>query len=361
MPSGLVDSGESRGLLFRLSLPGKTILGGPVPSPLLGEQLGTVAIPGFEPEGEVEIGYREIPGKYPDGTSYTLRVPFYRLMTLSSGQNGESNLLIGPRLAPPVFGLGLLEAVDEATIFARSDPEDRDGDGISGRPNFVINIETGDKQLGRFGWKANQPTLRQQVSAAFVNDIGITTRLHPEESLGESQREVLGNYVSGGSPELADRILDRVVLYQQTLAPPARRKVRDEEVMRGESLFRSCGCAACHIPEMKTSPSFPAVEELADQVIRPYTDLLLHDMGEGLADGRPDFEASGREWRTPPLWGIGLLESVNGHEFLLHDGRARGIEEAILWHGGEAEASRLLFEKMNASDRDALLSFLRSL
>ena len=361
MPAGEIESGESRGLLFRLSLPGETIRGGPVPSPLLGEQLGTAAIPGFDPEGQVEIGYREIPGRYPDGQTYSLREPVYRLEVSSSGQSDVSNLLLGPRLAPPVFGLGLLEAVEEATILSRADPEDRDGDGISGRPNFVINLETGESRLGRFGWKANQPTLLQQVSAAFANDIGITTRLHPEESLGDRQRAMLGAIVSGGSPELEDRILDRVVLYQQTLAPPARRNVRDEGVMRGESLFRSCGCAACHVPEMRTSPSFTPVEELAGQLIRPFTDLLLHDMGVGLSDGRPDYEASGREWRTPPLWGIGLLETVNGHQFLLHDGRARGIEEAILWHGGEAEASRIAFEKMDASDRDALLSFLRSL
>lgn len=318
-----------------------------------------MAIPNLEPEGQVEVEYQENSGEYPDGRPYSLRKPVYRLK--ASRQNDVSGLLIGPRLAPPVFGLGLLEAVEEATILSLADPEDQNDDGISGRPNFVINLETGERQLGRFGWKANQPTLLQQVSAAFVNDIGITTRLHPEESLGEQQRATLGKFVSGGSPELEDRILDRVVLYQQTLAPPARRNVRDETVVRGESLFHSCGCAACHVPEMRTSSSFAPVGELADQLIRPYTDLLLHDMGEGLSDGRPDFEASGREWRTPPLWGLGLLETVNGHQFLLHDGRARGIEEAILWHGGEAEASRIAFMKLDASERDSLLSFLRSL
>ncbi len=184
--------------------------------------------------------------------------------------------------------------------------------------------------------------------------------MRPEEDYTAAQAEALGAFPTGGRPEIDEKLLGRVVTYLQTLAPPARRGVEEEMVVRGKELFLEAKCAVCHVPEMKTGP-FPAVPELGHQVIRPYTDLLLHDMGEGLADGRPDFEATGNEWRTPPLWGIGLPAAVNGHTYFLHDGRARNLQEAILWHGGEAEASKAHFRTMPREDREAILGFLESL
>ncbi len=348
------------GLLFRLSVPGRSPHGGPLPDPTYGGQLGVRAVPGVEPEGNVRIEYEEIPGTYPDSETYSLRKPIYTLECSKKYGAPQNDLLMSPRVAPPVHGLGLLEAVPEATIRGFADEDDQDGDGISGRPNEVWNPETQTRQLGRFGWKANQPDIRQQTAAAFLGDIGITSNIHPNDDFTPAQHALFAQPGSGDTPELDDNLLARVVTYQLTLAPPARRNWTDPEVLRGKLLFEEAQCAVCHVPEMKTG-DYEAVPELANQTIRPYTDLLLHDMGEELADHRPDFEADGREWRTPPLWGIGLIETVNGHTFFLHDGRARNLEEAILWHGGEAEVSRDHFKNLNSSDRAALLAFLNSL
>lgn len=346
------------GLLFRLSLPGTSETGGPLPDPALGMQLGVRAIPGVEPEANVRITYEEIPGTFPDGGGYSLRKPRYEI--LSESELPE-DLLVSPRVALPVFGLGLLEAIPETALLAEEDPDDVNGDGISGRANRVWNSETARVELGRFGWKANQPDLRQQSASAFHGDIGITSSIHPQEALTESQLAKMQDVYFDPEPELDEKTLGRVVLYQQTLAPPGRRNWQNQEVLRGKALFAEANCIACHTPEWQTAAEVPGIPELAGQLIRPYTDLLLHDMGKELSDNRPDFEASGSEWRTPPLWGIGLTEAVNGHTFFLHDGRARNLEEAILWHGGEAEPSRELYRGLDAKDRLALLTFLQSL
>tara|TARA_B100000674_G_C37922578_1_gene953977 strand:- start:1168 stop:1938 length:771 start_codon:yes stop_codon:yes gene_type:complete len=256
----------------------------------------------------------------------------------------------------------LLAAVDDETLRAQADPNDLDGDGISGKVNTVWDYEGKKLVTGRFGWKANQPSLRQQTAGAFVGDLGITSPLFPDENHTTSYAE-LHKFVSmpnDEQPELTAKILQRVTAYLQTLAPPARRDVSDPTVRQGQRLFAAMKCASCHTPELKTG-DFHELAELRNQTIRPYTDLLLHDMGKGLADGREDFEASGQEWRTPPLWGIGLQERVNGHTTLLHDGRARNLTEAILWHGGEAENSREQFLNSTKKERLALLSFLQSL
>jgi CxxC motif-containing protein (DUF1111 family) len=239
-----------------------------------------------------------------------------------------------------------------------ADPDDRNGDGISGRPNVVWNRVTQHTDIGRFGWKAEQPSVLQQSAAAFAGDIGITSTVFPRGNHGERQSS--DEHPSGGKPEVSDDILRAVVLYARTLAVPAARRVQDPRVERGRRLFADAGCAACHAPELRTGAS-AVLPELAEQTIRPYSDLLLHDMGPDLADDRPTFAASGREWRTAPLWGLGLIEVVNGHTFLLHDGRARNVTEAILWHGGEALASRERFRHMPKPERDLLLEFLRSL
>ncbi len=344
-------------LLFRLSLPktedamdGKP----PIPVPGFGRQLNNRAIVDTNPEGKVKIEYTEQTLTTADGTRVHLRYPNYTLT--ETYQPLPENVEVSPRVAPAVFGLGLLEAIPEDAILAYADENDADRDGISGKPNYVWNAIEQRYTLGRFGWKANQPTLRQQVAAAYNDDMGITTSLFSvENSAGQSQLTK-----HSAMPEVSDEILDVVTFYVQTLAVPARRNVDDPQVKQGEQLFAEAQCAGCHVPTLRTSV-LTGVPSVSNQTIHPYTDLLLHDMGPDLADNRPDFHASGREWRTPPLWGIGLVRRVNGHTNFLHDGRARDLMEAILWHGGEAETSRQAVEQMSKAERDALIAFLESL
>ena len=350
-------SGEKlTSMLFRVSLPNPEgdVTHGPVPVPGFGTQLNNRAIFGVPPEGTVTINYTEGELTTSDGTKVYLRTPNYKIE--NAYQPLPDNVELSPRVAPVVFGLGLLEAIPESTILALADEDDQDGDGISGKANYVWDVQKNGLSLGRFGWKANQPTLIQQVASAYHDDMGITTSLLPRESsAGQSQYDGRGD-----DPELSDEILDVVTFYVQTLAVPARRNLDDPVVQRGEELFESVGCSSCHIPTLRTG-TLSDVPEVSNQTIQPFTDLLLHDMGPGLADNRPDFLASGSEWRTPPLWGIGLVKVVNGHTNFLHDGRARGLLEAILWHSGEAEQSREAVQGMSASDRDALIAFLESL
>jgi CxxC motif-containing protein (DUF1111 family) len=345
-------------LLVRLSIPGTDAHGGPLNEPSYGGQLNNRAIQNVKPEGDVLISFTDVPGTYADGTSYTLRQPNYQFINLNYGSLA-GNLQFSPRLAQQIPGLGLLESVPEQTILGFADPDDANGDGISGRPNYVWDFTHQHTMLGRFGWKANQPSLKQQTSAAFQGDMGITTSVFPEEDLTDTQKELYGDLPNGGSPEISNQNLDNIVFYLQTLAVPARRNWKNETVIQGKKLFTQANCSGCHIPKMQTVTGNGATS--SNQTIRPYTDLLLHDMGEDLADHRPDFLATGTEWRTPPLWGIGLVQKVNGQTFLLHDGRARSMEEAILWHGGEAEKSKNAFKNMSKTDRDALIQFLQSL
>ncbi len=347
-----------RGLLFRLSIPGvDPVTGGPVADPSYGGQLQDRGILTVPPEGRFLINYHEVPGEYEDGTPYTLLQPEYSFADLAFGPT-HPDLLVSPRIAPAVFGGGLLEAIPDSDILALADPDDADGDGISGRANMVWSVRAGDARLGRFGWKANVPTLEQQIAGAFHGDIGITSPLFSDENCPAGQTDCQ-TALNGGVPELPQDRLDKITFYNQTLAVPAMRDVDDPQVRDGARLFLEAGCAACHTPSHTTGQH--PVPAVSGQVIFPYTDLLLHDMGDGLADGRPDFLADGREWRTPPLWGIGLIENVNNHTRLLHDGRARNIAEAILWHDGEGLAAREEFRKMSREEREALLRFLESL
>ncbi|HEY1172993.1 MAG TPA: di-heme oxidoredictase family protein [Verrucomicrobiae bacterium] len=346
-------------LVVRLSLPGKDVkTGAPVPEPVYGGQLQMRAVPGVPGEAEVLVDWEEIPGNYGDGDNYSLRRPRYSVTNAAYGAlSREARLSM--RVAPVVIGLGLLEAVTEETLLGLADEEDRNRDGISGRLNRVWDVAGNKKVAGRFGWKAEQPSVRQQVAGAFNEDMGLTTSMFAHENHTATQTN-LAVLPSGGSPEVKDEMLEAVVLYSRTLAVPARREVTHLVVQRGESLFRNIGCADCHQPVLQTGTQVD-LAELANQTIQPFTDLLLHDMGEGLADGREVFEASGREWRTPPLWGIGLVKTVNGHTDFLHDGRARNLAEAILWHGGEAEHARERFRVLPKEEREALLRFLGSL
>lgn len=347
----------TRGLLLRLSRPSVDRYGAPLPVPNYGGQLQDRAIGPVPPEGSISLTYAEISGAYADGQPYTLLSPRYAIADPAFGPL-PAGLMISPRVAPAVFGAGLLAAIPEADLLAQADPEDVDGDGISGRPNMVWDWRKGALALGRFGWKANQPTVEQQVAAAFLGDIGITSDLFPEENCPPLQTACQAA-PNGGVPELPAERLRKITFYNRTLAVPAMRNLDDPQVAAGAKLFLAAGCAACHTPRYVTGESdTPA---LSNQTIYPYTDLLLHDMGPGLADNRPDFLADGREWRTPPLWGLGLIATVNGHTRLLHDGRARNLSEAILWHGGEGAKSRDNFIALSQPERAALIAFLNAL
>jgi CxxC motif-containing protein (DUF1111 family) len=348
-------------LLLRVSLPGTTAEGAPVPEPSYGGQLATRALAGLEPEVTAEITWRELPLTFPDGTARTLRAPSYAITQWHYGPPAEGWRL-GPRVAPSVFGLGLLEAVPEEVIAKWADPDDADGDGISGRMNRVWNPATQRAELGRFGWKANTATLPQQIADALRNDMGLTSPLARTENHTAAQTAVAAFPSGNDAPdnlEISAVMLDQLTHYVRTLAPPARRQAYDKTVRDGQRHFHAIGCADCHRPTLTTGPA--ALPELSGHNIHPYTDLLLHDLGEGLADGRDDYLATGREWRTPPLWGLGLQQTVNGHERLLHDGRANGPEEAILWHDGEARRAREAYQALPAPEREKLLRFLRSL
>jgi CxxC motif-containing protein (DUF1111 family) len=345
-------------MLIRLSIPGTDAHGGPNPEPVYGGQLNPLGILGVAGEGDPRVVTALVDGKYDDGSSYELSVPTYDLRDLAFGELAEGTMF-SPRTAPQMIGLGLLSAIDEADLLAKADPDDADEDGISGRPNHVWDVTNQAVALGRFGWKANQPTLEQQDAGAFVGDIGITSALFPDQNCTAAQPDCQAA-LTGGAPEIDERHLGQVDYYSKYLAVPARRDVTDAEVKRGEALFVLVGCTGCHTQTFKTG-NVVDQPELSAQTIHPYTDLLLHDMGDDLADGRPDFEADGNEWRTPPLWGIGLFQDVNSHTRYLHDGRARNLEEAVLWHGGEAKDAAAAFKALARDERDALVRFLGSL
>ncbi|MBS1538260.1 MAG: c-type cytochrome [Bacteroidetes bacterium] len=344
---------ELTSMLFRLSIPGFAPDGGPNPAPGFGGQLQPRAVIGSVSEGNVRITYKEIQGAFPDGEKYSLRQPTYTIINPYTAL--PAGLMISPRVAPPVFGLGLLEAVPESSILAIADESDANKDGISGRPNYVFDVTNKRTALGRFGLKCNMPNLRQQNAGAYNGDMGITSSVFPDEnSVGQVQA------IPAHAVEVDDKTLDAVVHYTRTLAVPSRRNTNDETVKRGKQLFMQANCLGCHTPTLKTG-TVADIPEISNQTIHPYTDLLLHDMGDELSDGRPDYLATANEWRTSPLWGIGLTELVNGHSNFLHDGRARNFIEAILWHGGEASTSREYFKKLPQSDRKAIIAFLRSL
>lgn len=347
---GLITSS----LLARISIPGTDGHDGPNPAPGFGVQLQDKAINGFQKEAKVNVSYQEIPFTFPDGQTVSLRKPAY---TLSDPYIPlPANYMISVRMAPPVFGLGLLDLIPAATILEKADPNDKNGDGISGRPNYVYNPQTNKTELGRFGLKANVPTLMIQVAGAAQQDMGVTNYVFPQESSwGQSQFDGLHD-----DPDMPDSILNALEFYVRTLAVPARRNVSNAAVLNGQKIFNQINCSGCHTPTVYTGVDV-RLPALSHQRIHPYTDLLLHDMGSGLADNRPDYLASGSEWRTAPLWGIGLFQKVNGEAFYLHDGRARTLIEAILWHGGEAENAKNQFIHLSRTDRDDLISFLKSL
>lgn len=355
-------------LLLRLSVPGTDENGGPKPEPTYGDQFNNAAVHGVKAEGEVTLRWRALSGRFADGTRYTLRQPLYGFRKLGYGAMA-ADVMVSPRIAPQIIGVGLLEAIDAADVLRNAKQQAARSDAIKGQPNWVWDAFAGREMLGRFGWKANVATVAHQTAGAFRGDMGITSAQFAEESCTEVQRDCLAaprgvSLDQGAEVEIDAETLGNVIFYESTLAPPARRGARDAQVLRGQDLFTQAQCSVCHQPSYVTGasplPQFSS-PALQGQTIFPYTDLLLHDMGPDLADGRPDFRANGRQWKTPPLWGIGLFKDVNGHTRLLHDGRADGVLEAILWHGGEAEQSKQQVLKMNAAERAALVKFVESL
>lgn len=328
------------------------------PEPVYGSQFQPNSVAGVTKEGTVHIEYDTFGGTFQDGSSYSLRKPSLVFSELGYGPFASGHKT-SVRLTQQVIGLGLLEAVPEESILSQSDPMDLDGDGISGRPNYLWDLTGSGKSLGRFGWKANAPSLKRQNSAAFSGDIGITSPMFSQENCSSTQTSC-SSATGGGNPEVLEEKIAAITKYMQLVAVPVRRNANLAVILSGKKHFFLAGCNKCHTEKLVTSSnaSFP---QLSNQTIRPYTDLLLHDMGEDLSDGKADGEASEREWRTAPLWGIGLFGAVNGRARFLHDGRAKTLDEAILWHGGEAEKSKNYFKALNVSDRASMIRFLLSL
>jgi CxxC motif-containing protein (DUF1111 family) len=353
----LTDDEDFTSMLLRIGTGSLADGGEPEGDPNYGGQLQPLAISGVTPEGTPRHTCSHHPGTFADGETYELLAPTYWIEEQAYGPTTGS-LAISPRVAPQMIGLGLLEAIPEERLRELADPDDLDGDGISGRANLVLEVETGEFVIGRFGWKSEQPSVPQQSAGAFNGDIGITTSLFPNQDCTGAEPDC-ASAESGGEPEATDAVLEAVGTYARLLAPPARARYADQEVLQGKELFSEIGCGSCHTPKHETGPS--ELEELSGQTIWPYTDLLLHDMGEGLSDSRPTFSAEGSEWRTPPLWGIGRIPDVNGHNRLLHDGRARGVGEAILQHGGEGARAREGFVALSSAERALVVTFVESL
>ncbi|NNB44398.1 di-heme oxidoredictase family protein [Pseudomonas chlororaphis] len=362
------DSDNAVSMLVRLSIPNEPAYAkvieqmGIVPEPVYGGQFQDMAVPGVAPEGKVRVEYEPLPLRFKDGSEVELRKPKLQITQLGYGPM-HPDTRFSARVAPPMIGLGLLEAIPEAAILANAQAQAKANNGIAGRPNRVWDDAQQKTVLGRFGWKAGQPNLNQQNVHAFSGDMGLTTRLRPFDDCTDAQtacKQAPNGNGPDGEPEVSDNILRLVLFYSRNLGVPARRDVGSPQVLAGKNLFYQAGCQSCHTPQFTTAAD-AAEPELANQVIRPYSDLLLHDMGEGLADNRSEFQAGGRDWRTPPLWGIGLTQTVSGHTQFLHDGRARNLLEAVLWHGGEAQAAQQQVLSFNAEQRAALLAFLNSL
>ena len=334
------------------------------PEPTYGRQLQEFSLAGIPSEFRLRVEYDEMKVGLSGGGVAHLRMPRYVAADLGYGPL-HPNAMLSPRVAPQMIGLGLLEAIPAADILAGADPFDGNKDGISGRPNIVWSAEFDMPMLGRFGLKAGSPTIREQSAKAFAGDIGISSQQFPEP-WGDCTAAQTGcieaphGNLDDRDHEIDAESLNLVTFYSRNLGVPARRSAGDPQVLFGKAVFHATGCASCHKPSFVTHRLEDRPEQ-SFQLIWPYTDMLLHDMGPGLADNRPEARATGTEWRTPPLWGIGLTKRVSGHTFFLHDGRARSLLEAILWHGGEAQSQRDAVIEMPPGERAALIAFLESL
>ena len=370
-PEGPDDSAIS--MFLRVSIPGNEDAGNikeiegylaTLAEPTYGTQMQDFAVSGHRAEYRLQIDYTEVPVTLSGGQVVSLRQPTYTAADLGYGPL-HPDAMLSPRVTPQMIGLGLLEAIPAADILALADPNDADSDGISGRANIVWSQEYNMPMLGRFGLKAGMPTIREQSAGAFAGDIGISNPIFGDP-FGDCStiQDACVNAPHGAGDvrgfEIDAEGLDLVTFYSRNLAVPARRDADTPEVLRGKQVFHETGCADCHQPSFVTHRLKDQPEQ-SFQLIWPYTDMLLHDMGEGLADHRPEARATGTEWRTAPLWGIGMTETVSGHTQFLHDGRARSLLEAVLWHGGEAEPAKNRVIDMPPADRDALIHYLESL
>lgn len=348
-----------------------------VPDMYFGGQLQQHGISGVSPEVDLSVTYQDKVVSFTDGTSITLRAPIWTINSYDPNRSFESDIVFSARVAPPMIGLGLLALIPEVDILIQEDLNDNDADGISGKANYVWSIENNNVSLGRFGWKAGQPSILEQSAGAFVNDMGLTNRLHEDETCTDDQTECLnapngnGDSINNYDYEVSDTVLEAIAFYSSHLAVPERRDAYSEQVLIGKALFQQAGCQGCHTPSYLTGYDQDQ-PELSEQTIFPYTDMLLHDMGEDLADFTPDndpastdmlyeYLATASEWRTPPLWGLGLTKTVDPQATFLHDGRAETIMEAVLWHGGEAQSAKEKVLEFNQEEREALLAFLNDL
>jgi len=373
-----IEKSSSPSLFLRLSIPPTTkrhhqqLTSGKIgfiPEPTYGNQLQTFAYPGGRAEGTLKVKYTEISVELSDKEEIKLQQPFYTISDLGYGSLDKS-FMFSPRIAPQMIGLGLLEAIDELDLLALADPDDLNKDGISGKVNIVWNEVANNNSIGRFGWKAGSPTLEQQNNAALNGDIGISSWMFSDHAGDCTQMQSACQQQTHGNKrrdkpgvnmlEAPKTMTDLLLHYTRFIALPAARNTKETKRQKGQKIFKQAGCQKCHHAKFITAKNTEH-DSLASQTIWPYTDLLLHDMGKGLADNRQEFLANGQEWRTPPLWGIGLTKLVSGDEFYLHDGRARTLLEAILWHGGEAESSKQEVINLNNAQRQQLIYFLESL
>lgn len=370
VPQGADDSAVS--MFLRISIPGDAPAEmaavhdyiGMAPDPNYGTQLQDFSPPGMAPEYQFSVTYKDVEVALSGGEAATLRAPSYQALNLGYGPL-HADAMLSPRVAPPMIGLGLLEAIPVEDILAQADEDDANGDGISGRPNLTWSAEYEQVMLGRFGLKSGQPTVHQQSAGAFSGDIGISTPLFPDPWGECTAAQTDCRAAPHGDGDARDTEIDQpnmdlVTFYSRNLGVPARRDLDDPQVLRGKQVFYDTGCTSCHTPKFVTARLTDRPEH-SFQLIWPYSDLLLHDMGEDLADNRPEGRATGREWRTPPLWGVGFTQQVSEQAGFLHDGRARTLLEAVLWHGGEAQVARDTVVQLAPEDRAALIRFLESL
>lgn len=344
------DGNISRSLVTRFSLKDKLDnKNGFVPDSTYGNQLSINGVKDVPYEGKPTLKYEIVPFTYPDGKRVELKKPIIGVSDLQYGLL-DQNTVIAHRLAQPLIGLGMINKIKDEDILKYQDVDDKDGDGISGRPNWAVDPQTGEKKLGRFTWKASAVSLKHQVAAAFINDMGITSPLYPDENCTQNQKECVDAPKGRDEFDLPMQRLDAVTFYVGHLQIPKPKETK--EFLEGQRLFESVGCTKCHVPSY----------EVNGQEIYPYSDFLLHDMGEGLSDdGRVEFDAKPNEWRTQPLWGVGKRATILGQGDYLHDGRAKSIEEAILWHGGEAENIKQRFVGLTQEEREKILEFLKGL
>lgn len=338
-------------MLVRLSVTGQGSHGEPLPHPVYGDQLHEEGVPGVMPEGRVSVEWQEHDYTFADGETVSLRRPQLSFNNLAYGN--LTGVEASPRVGPPAYGMGLLQTVADSVLIALAN--DKKSDGVGGVVNEVYDPLQGKMTIGRFGYKASVHSLRGQVTKAMSGDLGISSLHYPQQNCSASQQDCLAA-ATGGEPEITEEQLDAVAFYLANIAVPAPRDTNTLPVQTGRKIFRDSGCAICHREQLPLPVDYPHA-----QTIAPYTDLLIHDMGQGLADGGSEYLASPQHWRTAPLWGLGLSSAITESEQYLHDGRARNLTEAILWHGGEAQIARDRFAELPPSEREALLTFLRSL